>query len=53
MNRNAYRTGFRRGFPVAVGYFSVAFGFGAMAAAQGIRALDAVLITEFLLQFLG
>jgi predicted branched-subunit amino acid permease len=28
-----------------VGYFSVSFGFGAMAAAQGIRALDAALIS--------
>lgn len=45
MNIHAYRTGFRRGLPVGVGYFSVAFGFGAMAAAQGIRALDAALIS--------
>jgi len=28
-----------------MGYFSVSFGFGAMAAAQGIRALDATLIS--------
>jgi 4-azaleucine resistance transporter AzlC len=28
-----------------VGYFSVSFGFGAMAAAQGIKALDATLIS--------
>lgn len=45
MNWNAYRTGIRRGLPVGVGYFSVSFGFGAMAAAQGIRALDAALIS--------
>ena len=45
MNRNAYCIGFRRGFPVGVGYFSVAFGFGAMAAAEGLRALDAALIS--------
>ena len=45
MNWNAYRTGVRRGLPVGVGYFSVSFGFGAMAAAQGIRALDAGLIS--------
>lgn len=45
MNWNAYRTGVRRGLPVGVGYFSVSFGFGAMAAAQGIRALDAALIS--------
>ena len=45
MNWNAYRTGVSRGLPVGVGYFSVSFGFGAMAAAQGIRALDAMLIS--------
>ena len=28
-----------------MGYFSVSFGFGAMAAAQGVRALDAALIS--------
>ena len=42
---NAYRTGLRRGLPVGVGYFSVSFGFGAMAAANGIKALDAALIS--------
>ena len=45
MNWNAYRTGIKRGLPVGVGYFSVSFGFGAMAAAQGIKALDATLIS--------
>lgn len=45
MDRTDYRTGVRRGLPVGVGYFSVSFGFGAMAAAQGIRALDAALIS--------
>ena len=45
MNWNAYRTGVKRGLPVGVGYFSVSFGFGAMAAAQGIKALDATLIS--------
>ena len=45
MNWNAYRTGVHRGLPVGVGYFSVSFGFGAMAAAQGLRALDATLIS--------
>ena len=45
MNRNAYRTGVNRGLPVGVGYFSVSFGFGAMAAAQGLKALDATLIS--------
>lgn len=45
MNWNAYRTGVRRGLPVGVGYFSVSFGFGAMAAANGIGAWDATLIS--------
>ena len=45
MNWKNYRTGVQRGLPVGVGYFSVSFGFGAMAAAQGIRALDAALIS--------
>ena len=45
MNWKAYRTGVKRGLPVGVGYFSVSFGFGAMAAAQGIKALDAALIS--------
>ncbi len=45
MNVNEYKTGVRRGLPVGIGYFSVSFGFGAMAAAQGIKALDAALIS--------
>lgn len=40
-----FKTGLRRGFPVGAGYFSVSFGFGALAAVQGIRALDATLIS--------
>lgn len=45
MNLKEYRMGLQRGLPVGVGYFSVSFGFGAMAVAQGIRALDATLIS--------
>ena len=45
MNLKNYSTGVRRGLPVGVGYYSVSFGFGAMAAAQGIHALDATLIS--------
>ena len=45
MKCNEYRTGVRTGLPVGMGYFSVSFGFGAMAAAQGLRALDATLIS--------
>ena len=40
-----YSKGVRRGVPVGLGYFSVSFGFGAMAAAQGIDALTATLIS--------
>ena len=45
MKGNDYTRGFGRGIPVGVGYFSVSFGFGAMAAVQGIKALDATLIS--------
>ena len=45
MNWKTYTDGIRRSVPVGVGYFSVSFGFGAMAASQGIRALDATLIS--------
>lgn len=44
-NANEYGNGVSRGFPVGLGYLSVSFGFGAMAAAQGVRAMDAVLIS--------
>ncbi len=45
MNTTGYFTGVRRGLPVGVGYFSVSFGFGALAAKEGMRALDAALIS--------
>ncbi len=45
MNRKEYRIGVQRGLPVGVGYFSVSFGFGAMAVAQGVKALEATLIS--------
>ena len=45
MKWNAYCTGVRRGLPVGVGYFSVSFGFGAMAVANGVQAMDATLIS--------
>lgn len=37
--------GMRSGIPVCVGYFSVSFGFGAMAVAQGLAIWQAVLIS--------
>ena len=45
MNFKNYSHGVRTGLPVGVGYFSVSFGFGAMAASQAIKALDATLIS--------
>ncbi len=45
MKWKEYRKGVHRGLPVGLGYFSVSFGFGALAAAQGIEALDAALIS--------
>ena len=45
MKQSSFARGVRRGLPVGVGYFSVSFGFGAMAAAQRIKALDAALIS--------
>ena len=45
MNWNEYRVGVNRGLPVGLGHFSVSFGFGAMAVAQGVSAAKATLIS--------
>jgi predicted branched-subunit amino acid permease len=45
LNLKEYRQGIRAGIPVCLGYFSVSFGFGAMAVAQGLWLWDAVLIS--------
>ena len=45
MNWKEYKNGVQTGLPVGLGYFSVSFGFGAMAIAQGLNALDATLIS--------
>ena len=45
MNFREYRTGVSRGLPVGMGYFSVSFGFGAMAVSQGLTAWHATLIS--------
>ena len=45
MKWNEYRTGVAQGLPVGLGYFSVSFGFGAMAVSQGLRIFDATLIS--------
>ena len=40
-----FTAGMRSGMPVCVGYFSVSFGFGAMAVAQGLSVWHAILIS--------
>ena len=45
MRGSEYRAGVNRGLPVGMGYFSVSFGFGAMAVSQGVGAWDAALIS--------
>ena len=45
MKWNEYKWGVQTGLPVGLGYFSVSFGFGAMAMAQGLKVLDSVLIS--------
>ena len=37
--------GMKAGMPVCIGYFSVSFGFGAMAVAQGLSIWQAILIS--------
>ena len=45
MKFKEFFAGLRAGIPVCVGYFSVSFGFGAMAIAQGLTIWQAVLIS--------
>lgn len=45
MRESEYWAGVNRGLPVGMGYFSVSFGFGAMAVSQGVGAWDAALIS--------
>ena len=45
LRRKEFLAGMRMGMPVCVGYFSVSFGFGAMAIAQGLQVWHAVLIS--------
>ena len=40
-----FTAGIRAGIPVCVGYFSVSFGFGAMAVSMGLSIFQAVLIS--------
>ena len=45
MKWNEYRAGVTGGLPVGLGYFSVSFGFGAMAISQGLKVFDDTLIS--------
>lgn len=45
MKRKVFLAGMKAGMPVCVGYFSVSFGFGAMAIAQGLSVWNAILIS--------
>ena len=45
MRWKEFTAGMKAGMPVCVGYFSVSFGFGAMAIAQGLSIWQAVLIS--------
>ena len=45
MRRREFLAGMKAGLPVCIGYFSVSFGFGAMAVAQGLKVLHAILIS--------
>ena len=53
MNWKEYTFGVQAGLPVGMGYFSVSFGFGAMAVAQGLKALDATLFSLTILPSAG
>ena len=45
MKKTEFLAGLRSGMPICVGYFSVSFGFGAMAVAQGLTIWQAILIS--------
>ncbi len=45
MKLREFFSGMKAGMPVCVGYFSVSFGFGAMAIAQGLTIWQAILIS--------
>ena len=45
MRTKEFLAGMKAGMPVCVGYFSVSFGFGAMAIAQGLSVWQAILIS--------
>jgi predicted branched-subunit amino acid permease len=45
LNIKDFTAGMKAGMPVCVGYFSVSFGFGAMAVAQSLSVWHAILIS--------
>ena len=45
MKSKDFIQGIKAGIPVCIGYFSVSFGFGSMAVAQGLSIFQAVLIS--------
>ena len=45
MNLKTFLSGMKAGMPVCIGYFSVSFGFGAMAVAQGLGIWHSILIS--------
>ena len=45
MRLKNFLAGIKAGLPVCIGYFSVSFGFGAMALAQGLSVLESILIS--------
>lgn len=45
MDWKEYKEGVKASVPVGVGYFSVSFGFGALAFSKGIKVLEATLIS--------
>lgn len=45
MELKEYRDGVKASIPVGVGYFSVSFGFGALAVSKGVKVLEATLIS--------
>ena len=45
MKAKEFLSGIKAGLPVCIGYFSVSFGFGAMAVVQGLTLWQAVLLS--------
>ncbi len=43
--KSPFTKGLSQGVPIALGYFSVSFGFGIMAVQSGIKAVEAIMIS--------